>query len=345
MFSRTKTKIRIVLFLFLSPLVATAQIFPHHLREDKLLGKVKTLTIITNDQTREIYMYDVKGNQTERWFFKPVEVLEHRYKAVYNEKGQLLEETKFDKGITPVTKYVYGYDKKGSQIGRSLFSQNNTLLEKYIFQYDTAKRITDSIRLDSYGNVIMKCTWQYDREGRRTKTRLFWNDSLVHTKEFEYNKKGKLIRETKNPAPGNDPNLIVYSYDAKGNRIMVDKHFTDEQADRKELYVYDSSGNIVGCTYLAKDEKNKVEITRIFDKRKKMIEQVRYEAGVIYNRYIYKYDDKGNELETDIYNGSDKIPYHMTWKYEYDKNGNWIQKTLFENGMPGETIKREIEYY
>ncbi|NOT50687.1 MAG: hypothetical protein HOP10_05375 [Chitinophagaceae bacterium] len=306
---------------------------------------MKQITIISNDETREIYMYDMKGNQTERWFFKPVEVLDHRYKAVYNEKGQLLEETKFNKGIAPVVKYIYAYNEKGLPIGRSLFSENNTLLEKHIYQYDTAERMTDSIQLDTYGNVIMKCNWQYDPGGRRIKTSLYWNDTLVHTKMFEYNKEGKMIRETKNPTFGNDPDLIIYSYDEKGNRTMVDKRFTDSRANNKELSDYDSSGNLISYTYLPQDEKNNVKIVRVFDDRKKVIGQTRYHAGIIYNRYSYKYDDKGNELEMDVYNESEKVPYHITWKYEFDRNGNWIRRTRFGNGVPDDNVKREIEYY
>src|SRR4051812_35522173 len=132
MYSLLKVKFNSVIIICLFPSFATAQVFPHHLKEDMLLGRVKAITIITDDKTREIWMYDEKGNQTERWYFMPLELLNHRYKAVYNEKGQLMEETKFDKGISPVIRYAYGYDAKGSLIGRSLFSQNNTLLEKYI---------------------------------------------------------------------------------------------------------------------------------------------------------------------------------------------------------------------
>ena len=32
-------------------------------------------------------------------------------------------------------------------------------------------------------------------------------------------------------------------------------------------------------------------------------------------------------------------------KYKYDKNGNWLQKTVIKNKIPDTIVEREIDYY
>ncbi len=346
MSSLIKMNIRFVLLVCLLPLFTTAQIFPHHLREDKLLGKVKTITI-TGDETREIYMYDAKGNQTEKWFFKPAAVLNHRYKAVYNAKGQLLEETKFDKGISPVIKYVYGYDSKGSKIGRSLFSENNTLLEKYIYQYDTAKRMTDSIRVDTYGNQVEKYSFQYNRKGRKTRVRSFWQDSLVFTLDYEYNDAGKIIQEKRYSTGSRQPDYdAVYIYDEKGNKTAEERHFIDHRGDYKRFYTYDSAGRMTSFTSNPGNEKFNEKFIYVFDKKGNKVEESRFDhAGIILTRDVFKYDEKNNQVEMIRFIQPEKPDITIAWKYEYDKAGNWTKKTQLINGTPGETLQREIEYY
>lgn len=347
-----KVKKGISVLFFLLPLFAIAQVFPHHIREDGLLGKVKQITIVTNETTREMYMYDEKGNQTERWFFQPLEVLLSRYKAVYNDKGQLLEETKFDKGVVPVIKYMYAYDAKGMPIGKSLFSENNTLLEKYIYQYDTAKRITDSIRVDTYGNIIEKFSWSYDQQGRKTKQILFQTpDSSTFTIEYEYNAAGKLVKEKgHNAGSGTNDYTTTYTYDEKGNKILEEKKISHNRVpgnkDHKYLFAYDSNRYVTSFISVKPNGQLVEKNIFVFDNKGNRVEAAFYDtADKVRNRLIYKYDEKNNEIELKNYQSRDDIGLTLTWQYEYDKTGNWISKKQFINGTPGDVIRREIEYY
>jgi hypothetical protein len=345
-------KIRIVLIACLLPLFATAQVFPHHISEDKLLGKVKQISIVTNDASREVYMYDVKGNQTERWFFQPLEVLLYRYKAVYNEKGQLLEETKFNNGVVPVIKYVYAYDGKGTPIGRSLFSENNTLLEKYVYQYDTAKRMTDSIRVDTYGNIIEKYSWSYDRMGRKTKQTWFQRqDSSTFTIEYEYNAAGKLVKE-KGSSSGlkDNDHTTTYAYDEWGNKTGEKKSFWSHRApsdkDYKYIFTYDSNKNVTSFISVKPNGQLVEKNTYVFDKIGNKVEATVYDtADKVLRQLIYRYDEKNNEIGLKSYQPQNKIGITVSSLYEYDKTGNWTRRVQFIDGTPGEVIKREIEYY
>jgi len=52
-----------------------------------------------------------------------------------------------------------------------------------------------------------------------------------------------------------------------------------------------------------------------------------------------------NQVKTKRYIGNDKTDITVSWSYEYDKKGNWIKRTQFIDGLAGEVIRREIEYY
>lgn len=59
----------------------------------------------------------------------------------------------------------------------------------------------------------------------------------------------------------------------------------------------------------------------------------------------YKYNENGNKIEANLYS-SDAVLYSKeTFKYEYDKIGNWINKISFNNNEPIKITERVIEYY
>lgn len=62
---------------------------------------------------------------------------------------------------------------------------------------------------------------------------------------------------------------------------------------------------------------------------------------------IFKYDEKGNKVE-ETFSGTfsnEPIKVNFTYKYEYDKTGNWIKRINYQDGVLGSITEREIEYY
>ena len=62
----------------------------------------------------------------------------------------------------------------------------------------------------------------------------------------------------------------------------------------------------------------------------------------------YEYDESGNIIEMSINNyfkTTFKFQYeNYTYKYQFDKNGNWTERIVFEGGKPQRMIVRTIEY-
>lgn len=88
-------------------------------------------------------------------------------------------------------------------------------------------------------------------------------------------------------------------------------------------------------------------------------------TGSLDSKWTFKYDDRGNTIEENIYNSNgslnSKITYRYndkniieeaynwrskeTYKYECDDKGNWIKRISYTNNQPNIITKRTIEYY
>ena len=70
-----------------------------------------------------------------------------------------------------------------------------------------------------------------------------------------------------------------------------------------------------------------------------------YSDGNFNSKFTYKYDDKGNEIERNLYKSDGSLDVKCTYKYEYDEKYNWIKKIEYRNRIPKFILEREIEYY
>jgi hypothetical protein len=162
----------------------------------------------------------------------------------------------------------------------------------------------------------------------------------------------------------------TYEYDQRGNIIEINSHvlecFGDDQM--KFSYIYDSSGNKIEENFYASGSLQAKYYFK-YDSKRNIIEQkdssdggilvhkynYRYdstgkiiEENILHDKYpfknTFKYDNKGNKIEIYDYN-SDGSFKKYSFKYEYDKNDNWIYSIGFDNEIPDFITERQIEYY
>lgn len=76
------------------------------------------------------------------------------------------------------------------------------------------------------------------------------------------------------------------------------------------------------------------------------IEKGKRERNYSWNRDLQrKYDEKGNKIESNEYNSDGSLYSKWTYKYEFDKQGNWIKRIDFKDEIPEFILEREYEYY
>lgn len=67
-----------------------------------------------------------------------------------------------------------------------------------------------------------------------------------------------------------------------------------------------------------------------FNKEGYLIEENFYNSdGSLNQKYNYKYDNKGNKIEQIRLEQFGVVKRIITYKYEYDKNNNWIKRIIF----------------
>ena len=76
------------------------------------------------------------------------------------------------------------------------------------------------------------------------------------------------------------------------------------------------------------------------------IEKGKRELNYYWDRDLQrKYDEKGNKIESNRYNSDGSLYIKWTYKYEFDKQGNWIKRIDFKDEIPEFILEREYEYY
>ncbi len=189
-------------------------------------------------------------------------------------------------------KHIYNkevlFDLDGNKIEQNDYIPDGTLANRTVFLYKQNQLI-------EYNN--------YDSQGM-----------LFGTGKYQTNDKGVVVQLDYETADGRYNWSESYDYNKDGKLTEVKRFRTNEVIDTKELYSYDSQGNVIESE---------------FHRDNKLI-----------SKNKYKYDGESNYNQLTF---RDSTVY--TYKYNYDAKGNWIKKIVFENDNPSGILLREIEYF
>jgi hypothetical protein len=138
----------------------------------------------------------------------------------YDEKGNCIEENKYNSDGRLDSKYIYRYDEKGNQTEMNSYNSDGSLDRKYTYRYDEKGNRTEMNRHNSEGNLEYKTTWKYNEKGNITE-------------ESGYNSDGSMMGK------------IAVKYDEKGNRIEMNTNNSDGSlsAQANCEYKYDNKDN------------------------------------------------------------------------------------------------------
>ena len=281
---------------------------------------------------------DTKSKLSEQNFKGNVKYIsESNYEATY--KFGEIEKSKL------ICKYYSEFDKFGNKkLGREKsfgeeikylnnYDVNNNIIETNFYKSDTILAIKIKYKYDLKGNEIEKCTY-----GR--------GDSIVEKKIFKYNLNNYIIEENLYNSKNKLSSKIKYKYDIRGNKIEESQYNSDGSLFMKITIKYDTMNRNIETNWnechgenITPKFKNQ-KSTFKYDEKGNKIERKDYKDGVYSGETIYKYDGRGNIIE-----GNSGIQSIESYKYEYDKNGNWIKKITLYNDEPKEIKERQIKYY
>jgi hypothetical protein len=155
--------------------------------------------------------------------------------------------------------------------------------------------------------------------------RFIYNKDGMLIKTEYYNSGDSLVSYSENTIVDGENKLLKTFYDANGTIQSKSDLFTD-----KDGFVIKEVSDVLLKEF-------------IFDEENRLKESV-FITGPIDSRFVYEYKDLDFPVKTLVYNSENKLKSETTHEYILDKQGNYIQKNNFENGVLISVEKRKIVY-
>ncbi len=181
---------------------------------------VKLDTLVPHDKF--IDLFDEKGNEVEYSYFDKSGILVSKSIKKYNEKNENIEEDYFTKGEVLESTTIYQYDDKGNLIESDHEFIPDKAYSKTLYKYDDkGNNIEDDI-FSNDGSLKYKDTYKYDSNGNQTEMN-YWrkkDDTITVRWTFSYNEAGHRIKEDRYTPDGvlGIENVITYdNLDKTGN--------------------------------------------------------------------------------------------------------------------------------
>ncbi len=327
-------------------------------RKNKIINKEiytyneygKLVEYIKCDEKRIIYNYDNNWNitsaeeyckesdvdlKTENRDGKEEFVFDTKIEYLYNEEGQLIEKIN-ENGTSTVYFYtknvINRVENRDKTLGLQLsvdYDLNGNLIEKTVYSFLGNLEYTIIYRYNDYNNLIELSTYyplspykkdyygnyEYDEKGR-----LILKEDEFHSIVFSYDENNNKIREFHSGLH------IQYEFelkfDTKGNEIEYHCDYGSGAADYS-LYKYNKKGNLIEAKHISYDSYEESSS----DWFKSLVK--------------FKYDEKGNQIERNIFDGHYKLIDKITTKYLYNEKGELIEKVTCDL----KNSKKEKETY
>ena len=253
-----------------------------------------------------------------------------------------------------------------------LFSCSNTTLKKRNDLTDMGlkgkvKTLKETFKALDYGVAINKgdsffYSSTFNEKGNMIEQDHYNSYGRLDSKDiYKYDEKGNKIGFVEEGGYDNLRVIASYKYDEKGNMIKVDIDDLIRKINKIVDYKYDQKGNkveehrvdLAGFAYNYNlPDRNLIneKVTYEYDEKGNVIEEDIEDLESETIKITYKYDKRGTVIEVKHYFPGGPLDFITTYKYEFNKKGNWIKRTEFvtkdgKTVVPQMITEREIEYY
>ena len=223
---------------------------------------------------------------------------------------------------------VFKYDKNGNQTtGTSndyTDGKKSTSVSK--FKYKKGKLASVTVTKDK--KIVNKTVYTRNKKGLTTKIQLYnENNKIESTTTKKYNKKGKVTKEV---TTRQDKSKTVTTYKYVYKKGKLSKSIQKDSDGTVFTTLFWANGNMKSCSYVTEGFKSYTEYDKKgFEKRNV------FDGSFSREESTYKYK-KGKLKETKIVttfkDTKETETCLETYKEKYDKQGNIIEKIVYQNG-------------
>ncbi len=268
----------------------------------------------------EQYKANVTDSETEKTDNLIVE-----FSKEFTETGNLLYQENFDNFGKLEQCIKNQYDKNGYQ--------TESVSENFVMP-------TKSIEKANFDTLT----------GRQLSTQVISNDSIKFEAFFKFDKYKNLIEQTNIRHGDTTSGRFEYMYDREG-RVILKKQIDNSKHGINETtneFKYDSEGNLFEL--ISKSEVfGEMKSTYEYNGKNRIKKITVYKSGQMDKETSF--DNFYNKTLVRFYK-SNALNKEIKYEYEFDKNGNWIQRDTFMKEHFGDkkTVliykeTRKIEYY
>lgn len=281
----------------------------------------------------------------------------------YNEKGLLVSEDWFDKKDELIASFSYNYTEFDSltRINETNSFLNDHIMTAITYNHKNFKQSELRHFINDSQNFSLRLI-DYDESGTKKIKESYYSQEGYHRANFySYDKeKSKIIikghipsvwsvYDTENYHQKPDSIGTYYTRNIKylntSNQVIKELIFLEPEYNseinlsRTVFYKYDNSSNLIEQKSLYASSDNEFIDSKKYDKENKLIWEK--EASGIEKEYFY---DEKKKIKKLVIRERNKI-VNVTFKYKYDKAGNWIEQTKIINGKERFVWKRDIIYF
>jgi hypothetical protein len=168
-------------------------------------------------------------------------------------------------------------------------------------EFDNSSNLIKEVTLDENENIEQIYVYKYNDNGKMTEEILYYeSDEVIHKKTYTINEKGQRIKEIVHYSE-EEYDTIIYTYNDKDQLTEKINYNIDEEIESTQKFIYLNQNLVEDSIY---DGKNKL----LFQK-------------------LYKYDEKGNEIEFQSNDLVEDIKFSK--EYSYDDLGRRIESLTY----------------
>jgi YD repeat-containing protein len=222
-------------------------------------------------------------------------------------------------GLNEVLLTTFSFNRNCQKTEEITTDVEGEIKNKHVVTYDKSGNITSENRETPTVSGYFTTKYRYDANKRLSKKEVSSNGQLLATHIYSYDDNGNVGKREIRKKPGYDiyDEDFEYKYDEK-NRLVEETHHDGNKYNRI-VYKY--------------NDKN--QLTRRAEHNER--------GGITYET-DYTYDELDNlSAETSAYRGNSTFNY--SYIYEYDAQGNWINKRSLSAEKTFSLQIRIITYY
>lgn len=216
-----------------------------------------------------------------------------------------------------------------------------------VYEFSNTGRYTSIRETKPDGSQNYRVQYSYKPAEKKGEQSFFGKDDQpTIRKTMTYDDKGRLKELIEYTKEGKKDRWYVYEYDVRGNNTTRSYFRTDGSLGSKSTWTYDVNGFKIGYKLETTGYATSYE-KYVVDSKGNRVQETSFDQDYRQRaRIVREYDANGNKISESRYDEEDQLRVKATWKYEYDKQGNWTKRTEFTgDGVDFNVDERTIIYY